>query len=77
MNFDEQKEIVRDFTDRTLLLNGTNLSNKSLFVNSRHAFYPTATKQDRRSISSLVQTSTINSNNSDYDYKTFKKNKQV
>ena len=41
MDKEEKLDVVKDFTDRTLFKNGSSsLSNKSLFVTQKHAFYP-------------------------------------
>ena len=40
MDEEEKQEIAKDFTNSILLKSGSAGGNKTLFVNSREAFYP-------------------------------------
>ena len=46
MDEEEKQEIAKDFTNSILLKSGSAGGNKTLFVNSREAFYP----QNQRSL---------------------------
>ena len=79
----EQQEIVKDFTNTVLLKKNvpSQLSNKNLFLTSRHAFYPSTSPKDlkRTENSPTSRLASMNSTQGpvgDYNYTTLKREKK-